>query len=327
MQFRDHSDPASTVIGQQRAVLSDRGFSVNIQKAWLYWARAFLLANAGRSPRELGLADVERFVHDLQRQRELTAASREQALRAIDFLYTEVLEQPLVGLDDLLSRARRDTGPLLLSPAQVQDLLDCMSGSEWLMASLVYGAGLRLMECVRLRVRDIDERRILVRDGSGRFTRSTVIPARARTALRDHLEELKQRHIRELADGYGAVRKPTGVSVPGGPLKSWSWQFVFPGPYNALRAEAEAGCLRDHVPEVEARQAIEAAARQAGIRHPVSGSTLRNSFAAHLLKRGVPRRDVERLLGIVRTAKADAPESPTARPATAAGDASAARSA
>jgi integrase len=294
----EQSSSPSTLIGQMRISLDGRDYSENVQKAWLYWARSLLLFHESKSPDNLTLDDVEAFLKHLDSRRQMTAASRRQALKAIEFLLVDVLSLDIPGLKTLVEHCERSVRPVILSPAEVQRILACLKDAEWLMASLIYGAGLRLMECARLRVRDLEGSRIIVRDPTGRFNRETVLPERVREPLKMHLEALKLQHIRELADGFGAVQLPPGIKAALSTSRSWAWQFVFPGPYLAGQSKYDQDCRRTHVSDVDIRHAIESAARKAGIERPVSGNMLRNSFAAHLIQRGVAVEDVERLLGV-----------------------------
>jgi integrase len=291
---------ASTLVGQMRALLDQREISDNVKKAWLYWARSLMLFHGGRDPESLDCAEVEAFLKHLEVDRRISSASQRQAIEAIRCLVEEVLGLDLPELDALLDSRLRRAAPSVLSPREVQLLLGSMEGTDWLIASLVYGAGLRLMECVRLRVRDIEGERIIVRDRNGRFKRDTVLPVRLREPLRAHLEDRKLEHIRELADGYGAAQLPGPAAGAWATARSWAMQFVFPGPYLSASPNDPNRCWRSHYPEPEARHAIEAAGRKAGLKVQVSGNTLRNSFALHLIERGVAVADVERLLGLER---------------------------
>jgi len=287
-----------TLVGQLRARLDDRDISETVKKAWLYWARCFLMFHDRRPVESLGVGDVEAFLNYLERHRHAAPAARRQALQAVKCLLTDVLELSIDGLADLSRRERRRAMPVILSPGEVQNLLSYLTGADWLLASLAYGSGLRLMECLRLRVRDINSDRIIVRDGGARFARETVLPDRVRAPLRVHLEELKLQHIRQLADGSGAVEVPRGVTASQSAGRCWSWQFVFPGTRLVESPDPESPPLRTYVSEPEARQIIATAARQAGIERPLSRNTLRNSFAVHLIQRGVAICDIERLLGV-----------------------------
>lgn len=287
-----------TLVGQLRARLDERSISETVKKAWLYWARCFLMFCDRRRLDRLDVGDIEAFLDHLDRQRQATPAARRQALQAVQCLLTDVLDLPIEGLDELARRERQRAMPVILSPGEVQNLLSFLTGADWLLASLAYGSGLRLLECLRLRVRDIDSDRIIVRDGNARFARETVLPDRVREPLRVHLEELKLHHIRQLADGSGGVELPRGAAIPQSYRRGWSWQFIFPGTRLVEGPDPESPRLRTHLSEPEARQIIAAAARQAGIERSLSRNTLRNSFAVHLIQCGVATCDVERLLGV-----------------------------
>lgn len=297
----DTSDQgATTLIGRMRVYLEGRDVSDNIQKAWLYWARSLLLFHEGRSPESLQLEDIEDFLDHLDGCRRLTPASRCQVIMAVECLLSRVLEVEVPGLRTMVARSQQSHRPVVLTPQQVQQLLANLQGRDWLMGSLVYGAGLRLKECVRLRVRDIEADRIVVRHSNGRFGRESVLPQRVREPLREHLENLKLQHIRELADGLGSVCLPMRVKPVMATSRSWAWQFLFPGPYAEATNGHDTGRHRDHIPDTELESVIEQAASKAGIELAVSANTLRNSFAAHLIQRGIAVREVERLLGIHR---------------------------
>jgi integrase len=295
----DSQAPKSpTLIGRMCKLLDQRRVSENVQKAWLYWARSLLLFHEMKDVETLTADDVEAFLEHLAGHHQASPASLHQAALASEFLLVQVQQRQVDGLQNLVVRTRQGAGPVILSPQEIQRILGCLSGPYWLIGSLVYGAGLRLMECVRLRIRDIGADRILVRDANGRFRRETVLPERVRDPLKVHLEDLKIIHIRELAEGYGSVQLPAGLRASGSLQRSWAWQFVFPGSYVTEVSAREKVSLKAHLPEPIAHQAIATAAREAGLEQKVSGSTLRNSFAAHLVSRGVAVGDVERLLGI-----------------------------
>lgn len=291
---------SSTLVGQMRAVLDQRDISDNVKKAWLYWARSLLLFHGDQAPESLCCDEIESFLKHLEVDRRISPASLRQAVQAIRCLVDEVLQLETEEIDALLASRLRRTSPTVLSPREVQLLLGSLDGTDWLIASLIYGAGLRLMECVRLRVVDIEAERILVRDRNGLFKRETVLPVRVRDPLRAHLEDRKLQHIRELADGQGAAQLPASVPFSPAMARSWSNQFVFPGPVVAPSPRDPDFSWRLHYPEPEARHAIEAAGRKAGLQVQVTGNTLRNSFALHLVERGVNPAEVERLLGIDR---------------------------
>jgi site-specific recombinase XerD len=289
---------ARDLLVSMRSRLSERRLSDRVEKAWLYWARGLLMAHPDRAPESINADDVRGYVHSLADGRYKSKAAQWQVTQACVFLLRNVAGVDDPELDALLEAARPARKPSILSPPEVQSLLAELSGTSWLMASLSYGAGLRLMECVRLRVRDLKGNRIVVCDISGRASRETVLPERVRETMAAHLEQLKLQHIRELADGFGGVQLPLAMRASASMSRSWSWQFLFPGPYMQGSAGPGSGALRGHITEPEIRQAIEQAARMAGLEKPVAENTLRNSFAAHLLQRGVALCDVEKLLGI-----------------------------
>ena len=295
-----HSGTSSTrdLLVSMRSRLSERRLSDRVEKAWLYWARGLLLAHPDRAPETITADEVTAYVQSMAKGRHTSKAAQWQVIQACIFLLRDVVGADHPELDALLKAARPARKPSILSPSEVQSLLAELSGISWLMASLSYGAGLRLMECVRLRVRDLKGNRIVVCDVNGRASRETVLPERAREAMAAHLEQLKMQHIRELADGFGGVQLPLAMRASTSTSRSWAWQFLFPGPYMQGSAGHGGAALRGHVTEPEIRQAIEQAARMAGLDKPVAENTLRNSFAAHLLQRGVALCDVEKLLGI-----------------------------
>lgn len=286
-----------------RSKLADLGLGERVEKAWLYWARGFLLAHPDRDPTQLRAGDIQSYVESLARARQSGPEVQRQITRACVFLLRDVLDSSSPELTMLWQSARSRVRPVILTPSEVQALLNELDGASWLMASLSYGAGLRLMECVQLRIRDLRDRRIIVRDSNGRMTRETVLPDRVRDSVRAHLEALKLQHIRELADGFGGVKLPLNANMPASANRSWAWQFLFPGPYMSETSGRGATTLRSHVSPAEIRQAIEQAARMAALDRPVSENTLRNSFAAHLLQRGVAISDVEKLLGVSSSAR------------------------
>jgi len=295
-----HSDTSRTrdLLVSMRSRLSERRLSDRVEKAWLYWARGLLLAHPDRAADSITADEVRAYAQSVANGRYKSKAARWQVVQACIFLLRDVAGAEDPELEALLKAARPARKPSILAPPEVQSLLAELSGTSWLMASLSYGAGLRLMECVRLRVRDLKGNRIVVCDLNGRASRETVLPERAREAMAAHLEQLKMQHIRELADGFGRVQLPLAMRASTSMSRSWSWQFLFPGPYMQGSAGPDGSALRGHVTEPEIRQAIEQAARMAGLEKPVAENTLRNSFAAHLLQRGVALCDVEKLLGI-----------------------------
>jgi len=247
----------------------------------------------------LGHAEATAFLNHLSQELDVAAATQNQALAAIVFLYKEVLNQPLPWLEGLDRANRPARLPTVLSTAEVQGLLGRMQGVKWLMASLLYGAGLRLRECLKLRVKvvDFDYRQILIRDGKGAKDRVTMLPESVVAPLREHLKRARALHDADLANGYGDVELPDGLArkYPRAPYE-WGWKFVFPA--HKLSTDPKSGVVRrHHVYENYVIRGVKEAARAAGITKHVSCHTLRHSFATHLLQAGQDIRTVQELLG------------------------------
>jgi integron integrase len=247
----------------------------------------------------MGQGEVTAFLNHLARRLGVAAATQNQALAAILFLYKEVLNQPLPWLDRLERASRPARVPTVLSVPEVQRLLASMRGVKWLMASLLYGAGLRLRECLKLRVKDVDfdYRQILVRDGKGAKDRVTVLPESAIEPLREHLKRMQALHDADLANGHGDIELPDALArkYPGAPYE-WGWKFVFPS--SKLSTDPKTGVVRrHHVYENYVIRGVKEAARAARIAKHVSCHTLRHSFATHLLQAGQDIRTVQELLG------------------------------
>jgi integron integrase len=274
-------------------------YSARTEETYVHWVKRFIYFSGKRHPAELGAVEVTAFLNHLARERDVAAATQNQALSALLFLYREVLRQPLPWLDEL-DRARRPAKvPTVLTREEVHRLLAAMRGTKWLMAGLLYGAGLRLRECLKLRVKDIDfgYRQIVVRDGKGAKDRVTMLPAALAEPLKAHLRATKELHERDVRDGYGDVELPHALArkYPRAQYE-WGWKFVFPSP--RVSADPRSGVIRrHHVYENYLIRGVARAARAAGIAKHVSCHTLRHSFATHLLESGYDIRTVQELLG------------------------------
>jgi len=276
-----------------------RYYSRRTEEAYVHWIRRYILFNGKRHPDSLGEAEVTAFLNHLAAERRVAAATQNQALSAILFLYREVLGRELAWLDGVQRPTRPPRLPVVLTRAEVERLLAQLTGTRWLIASLLYGAGLRVMECLRLRVKDVElsYRQILVRDGKGEKDRVTMLPERLLQPLRGHLERVRLLHARDLREGYGEVHLPyaLGRKYPRAG-REWCWQYVFPSQHRS--ADPEDGVVRrHHLYESVPQRAIKGAARAAGIAKPVSCHALRHTFATHLLEGGYDIRTVQELLG------------------------------
>jgi len=261
--------------------------------------KRFILFHGKRHPRQLGAPEITAFLNHLATQRRVTPSTQNQALNAIVFLYRRVLGSDVPELGGLVRARKPRRLPVVLTRREVLALLEELSGTQHLVASLLYGSGLRLLEALRLRVKDVDFERgeIVVRQGKGRKDRVTPLPDTAIPALREQLARARKVHERDLAAGFGSVRLPGGLERKyRSASREWGWQWVVP----ALRRHRDPrGGVerRHHLHETAVQQAVKQAVRAAGITKPASCHTLRHSFATHLLERGVDVRTVQELLG------------------------------
>ena len=282
-----------------RQTIRARHYSRRTEKAYAGWIRRYVFFHAKRHPREMGVAEVSQFLSSLATEGHVSASTQNQAFSALLFLYREVLKQPLPGLDDVVRAKRPVRLPTVLSRDEVQAILRHLDGVPWLMASLMYGAGLRLLECARLRVKDVDFSRgeLAVRDGKGQKDRVTVLPGRLIDPLRGHLERVAQAYETDMRNGAGLVALPNALArkYPHA-SRDWAWQWVFPASRqydDPVTGERR----RHHVHETVLQRAFHAAVRRAGVPKPATCHTLRHSFATHLLEAGYDIRTIQELLG------------------------------
>jgi len=282
-----------------RLVIRARHYSPKTEKAYVSWVRRFVLFHGKRHPEALGEAEITAFLSALATRRKVSASTQNQALSALLFLYREVLGRDLAWMDTIVRAKRPIRLPVVLTRDEVQAILGQLNGTPWLMGSLLYGSGLRLMECCRLRVKDVDFGRgeILVRDGKGRKDRVTLLPNRVRGALSEHLGRVRATHREDLKAGAGSVELP-GALAAKYPRAAWewAWQWVFPAtrPYRDTETGAR---RRHHLHESVLQRAIKEAVRRAGVPKPATSHTLRHSFATHLLEAGYDIRTIQELLG------------------------------
>jgi integron integrase len=282
-----------------RTFMRARRYSRRTEQAYVDWVRRFILFHGKRHPRELGEEEIVEFLSDLAVKRKVSTSTQNQAFCALLFLYQQFLEKKLGRLDGTLRANRPARLPVVLSRDEVRAVLAHIRPRYRLMVELIYGSGLRLLECLRLRVKDIDfdYGRIVVRDGKGMKDRVTMLPGRLRRPLKEHLAHAKTVHERDLQVGFGSVYLPDALErkYPNA-HRSWMWQYVFPA---AKRSVDPVGgrVQRHHVLEKNLQNAVANAARAAGITKPASCHTFRHSFATHLLEDGYDIRTVQELLG------------------------------
>ncbi|MCW4455947.1 integron integrase [Flavobacterium sp. MXW15] len=275
------------------------GMARRTEEAYVGWIRRFIIANGRRHPETMGEAQVEAFLTRLAVKGRVAASTQNQALAALLFLYRQVLGQDLAWMESIRRAKRPQRLPVVLDEGEVGRLLDRLHGRHWLMASLLYGTGMRLMECVRLRIKDVDFARgeVIVRDGKGGKDRRTMLPQALREPLLSQRAEALRVHQRDVRAGFGEVWLPDALArkFPGA-AREPGWQYLFPAPQRSVDPRGGA-TRRHHVDEKGLQRAVKAACRAAGLDKPASCHTLRHSFATHLLERGYDLRTIQELLG------------------------------
>ena len=294
-------NPAATpeLLDRVRERCRVRHYSLRTEQAYVAWIWRFIRANGGRHPRGLGKAEVEAFLTRLATEGQVAASTQNQALAGLLFLYREVLQVELPWMDDVVRAKAPRRVPVVLSREEVGRLLAMLDGQAWLQAALLYGAGLRLMECLRLRVKDVDFERqeIVVRGGKGDKDRRVPLPQRLREPLLQALERVRLLHAQDNAAGLAGVWLPHALArkFPNAE-RELAWQYVFPASHPST--DPRSGLLRrHHVDEATLQRAVRNARLRAGIVKPATCHTLRHSFATHLLEAGHDIRTVQELLG------------------------------
>ena len=293
------ADRPPRLLDRLRHALRLRHYSRRTEDAYVLWARRFILFHGKRHPRELGPAEVERFLTHLATQRNVSASTQNQALSALLFLYRDVLEVELPWMDGVVRAKPRGRLPVVLTREEVRRIVANLEGTPRLIALILYGSGLRLLEACRLRVKDVDFQRneIVVRAGKGDRDRRTMLPKAAKDLLAAHLVEMKRQHERDLARDAGWVELPHALDrkYPNAG-REWPWQWVFPATRHYRHTES--GRLRrHHFHETAVQRAVRDAVKAAGLTKPASCHTFRHSFATHLLEDGYDIRTIQELLG------------------------------
>ena len=287
------------LLDQVRREIRLKHYSIRTEESYVQWIKRYILFHGKRHPKEMGEAEIRDFLTHLAVEGKVAASTQNQALSALLFFYQEVLRQKIGWVEDVVRAKRPQKIPVVFTKEEAMAILKQMTGTNRLMANLLYGCGLRLMECVRLRVKDVDfgNQQILVRDGKGQKDRVTVLPVVLHEPLQRHLIRVKTLHEDDLAEGYGTVHLPFALErkYPNA-HRLWAWQYVFPAAKRSL--DPRSRCQqRHHVAETVLQRAVKEAIRAAGVHKAASCHTFRHSFATHLLVNGYDIRTVQELLG------------------------------
>jgi integron integrase len=287
------------LLDQVRNEIRLRHYSIRTEDAYLGWIKRFILHHKKRHPRNMGAAEVTDFLTHLAVKGHVSASTQNQALNAVLFLYRDVLKIELPWLDGIQRAKSSRRLPVVLTREEVKRLLAQLDGTRWLIVALIYGSGLRLMEALRLRVKDVDFSycQMFVRDAKGQKDRVTPLPTMLVDPLRQQLDRVRTLHQRDIADGFGRVWLPYALErkYPNA-CREWGWQFVFPSASRS--SDPRSGIVRrHHVHESVVQKCVKQAVRDAQILKPATVHTLRHSFATHLLEDGYDIRTVQELLG------------------------------
>ncbi len=287
------------LLDQVRDVCRVKHYSRRTEDAYTDWIKRYILFHKKRHPQDMGVKEIEAFLTHLAVEGNVAASTQNQALSALLFLYREVLRIDLPETINAVRAKKPARLPVVLTPAETHQVIDGLTGTSQLMAKLLYGSGLRLMECIRLRIKDIDfeRREIIVRDPKGGHERVTMLAASLVAPLQEHLKRVKLLHDQDLAAGYGQVYLPHALDrkYPNAATE-WGWQYVFPS--DRLSQDPRTGkTRRHHMDESSLQRAVKQAVKIAGLNKPISCHTFRHSFATHLLESGYDIRTVQELLG------------------------------
>lgn len=293
------TEPRPKLLDQVRQAIRTRHYSPRTEETYAHWIKRFIFFHNKRHPAEMAEPEIARFLSNLATESHVSASTQNQALNALLFLYHQVLDKEIGYVNGVVRAKKAPRLPVVLTRGEIQALLGFLNGSEKIMATLLYGAGLRLMECCRLRVKDIDfsQNQIVVRAGKGDKDRYTMLPAAVKEVLIKHLDDGKRQHQNDVEKNLGRVVLPNALDrkYPNAG-QEWGWQWVFPA--TRYYVDRETGRhYRHHLHESVLQKAVREAVRNVGIAKPATCHSLRHSFATHLLEDGYDIRTVQELLG------------------------------
>jgi len=302
MSYQTLQPPATKkpkLLDQVRAAIRTRHYSYRTEQAYVFWVKRFIIYHKKCHPKEMGEKEINEFLTHLAVKENVSASTQNQALCAIVFLYKHVLKIDIGDLGIMVWAKKQDRMPVVLTRKEAQAVLSQLTGMNWLMGMLLYGAGLRLTECLQLRVKDIDfeYRQITVLNAKGAKARVTPLPERLIEPLKHHLIYVKQLFEKDLKNGYSSVYLPYALErkYPNAG-KELCWRFLFPA--TQISTDPQTGIKRrHHIYETVMQKAVKQAVRKAGIAKQASCHTFRHSFATHLLESGYDIRTVQELLG------------------------------
>jgi integron integrase len=287
------------LLDQVRQSIRTKHYSLRTENTYVEWIKRFILFHKKRHPKEMGVDEVQEYITYLANERQVAASTQNQALSAILFLYKYVLQKEIVFPSDIIRPGKPERLPTVLSHAEAMSVIEHLVGTPQLIAKLLYGSGLRIMECMRLRIKDLDfsNHRLIVRDGKGENDRATILPDSLAPALKEHIQTVRLIHQLDLKDGYGQVYLPYALArkYPNA-SREFAWQYVFPATVRSVDLVSKR-TRRHHLDVSVAQKAIRQAAQLARIDKPVSPHTFRHSFATQLLQNGYDIRTVQELLG------------------------------
>jgi len=299
MTITSNLDNSPRLLEQVKSAIQVRHYSIRTEQAYVRWIKNYIYFHNKKHPNEMGDEEITAYLSHLASTKNVSAATQNQALNALVFLYRKVLEIEVGVFKDLVRAKRPKRLPVVLSHDEALDVLSNINGMPWVMASLLYGSGLRVMECVRLRIKDIDYKfkQITVRDGKGKKDRITLLPESLIEPLKEAIEHANNIHKFDLSEGFGEVYLPYALArkYPNAPIET-GWQYIFPASKRSIdpRSNIE---RRHHISESVVQKAVKKAVRNTDIVKPASCHTFRHSFATRLIEKGTDIRTVQELLG------------------------------